>query len=213
MDLHLKDKGTSSQERAKMMGDDHWQKLVTSGRANMQAHDFAVTKSKFEVAYFIVEEELPLSKYPQLLNLEENHRVEIGITYRSDMNCGTFIDYMGEELGIKLYQELSTANFYSILLDGSEDVSVSEKEALFIQYLDTKPQGKDTVQIVLLFLKLTDLKHGTATGIVDSVRSGFQSIGIDNDDYQKKLIGLGADGATSQRYPMACLRVVRGTST
>lgn len=199
MNLYLKDKGKSLQERANMMDGDAQQKRITSAIASMQVHDFALRKSKFEVAYFIAKEELPLSKYSQLLKLHEKHGVAVGIAYCSDINCGTFIDYMGEELGIKLRQKLTTANFYSVLIDGSEDVSVSEKEALFVQYLDPNPAGKDTVQIVSSFMKLSDLKHGTAVGIVDSIQNGFQSIEINSDVYQKKLVGLGADGATVNR--------------
>ena len=186
MNLRLKDKGKSSQERANMMDDDAQQKRVTSTIA-------------IEVAYFIAKEKLPLSKYPQLLKLHEKNGVEIGIAYRNDINCGTFIDCMGEELGIKLRQKLATANFYNVLIDSSEDVSVSEKEALIVQYLDPNRPEKDTVQIVSSFMKLTDLKHGTAVWIVDSIQSGFQSVEINNDVYQKTLIGLGADGATVNR--------------
>lgn len=35
--------------------------------------------------------------------------------------------------------------------------------------------------------------------IVDSIQNGFQSIEINSDVYQKKLVGLGADGATINR--------------
>ena len=108
MRFHLKEVGKTPQETAEIM--------ATSVIANRQVQDYALTKLKFEVAYFVAKEEMPLSKYPQLLKLQEKHGVEIRFAYRSDMNCGTFIDFMGEELGLKLHQKLSTAHFYSILI-------------------------------------------------------------------------------------------------
>lgn len=67
LDLHLKEeKGRSAAERAKVMGalNTSGQQLITSGIANMKAIDHAKTKTKFEVAYFVAKQELPLSKYP-----------------------------------------------------------------------------------------------------------------------------------------------------
>jgi hypothetical protein len=75
--------------------------------------NFTGEDTKFEVAYFVVKEEMPLSKYPQLLQLEENHRVEIGFAYQNNVNSGMFID--SRELGLKLCDKLSTVYFYSIL--------------------------------------------------------------------------------------------------
>ena len=51
-------------------------------------------------------------------------------------------------------------------MDGSEDVSTTEKEAVFVQHLDKNPPGRDTVQVVTSFLNLADLKHGNAAGIL-----------------------------------------------
>ena len=75
--------------------------LLQTGIANMQSTDLARTKTKFKVAYFVAKEELPLSKYPQLLNLEEKHGVDLGKAYRSDKSCNMFIAHIGEELARK----------------------------------------------------------------------------------------------------------------
>ena len=129
------------------------QQLVTSGIANMQASDHAKTKTKFEVAYFTAKEELPLSKYLQLLKLEKKHGVDIGIAYRNDMSCNVFITHIVELLASDLKEKLSNANFFSVLTDGSEDASISEKEAVFVQFLDPNPPGRDTFQVVTSFLR------------------------------------------------------------
>lgn len=201
MDLHLaEEKGQCVAERAEAMKgtNDAGQQLITTAIANMQAGDLAKTKMKFEVAYFIAKEELPLAKYPQLIQLEERHGVEIGESYRNRKSCAHFISHIANQLAKDLENKLSNANFFSILTDGSQDASITEKEAVFVQYLDTTPPGQDTVQVVTAFLRLVDLKYGTAAGIVNSIKSSFQSINITND-FDKKLIGFAGDGATVNR--------------
>lgn len=160
LDLHLKgSKGQSAFERAESMkaSNDAGQQLVTSGIKNMQSADFAKTKTKFETAYFIAKEEMPLLKYPQILKLEEKHGADIGTAYRNRQSCTNFINCIGEELGKRLQEKISGANFFSVLTDGSEDASVSEKEAIFVQYLEKNPPGKDTIEVVTAFLRLVNI--------------------------------------------------------
>ena len=103
LDQHLKkEKGQSATERAEATGalNTSGQQLVTSHIANMQASDYAKTKTKLEVAYFVEKEELPLSKYPQLFKLEEKHGVDIGIGIGKifGMSCNVFITHIAEAL-------------------------------------------------------------------------------------------------------------------
>ena len=137
-------------------GNDSGQQPITTGIANMQSTDLSRTKTKFEVAYFVAKEELPLAKYPELLQLEERHGVDLGKAYRTDKSCNMFISHIGEELARKLGEKLSTANFFSVLTDGSTDASITEKEAVFVQYLETNPPGQDTVQVVTAFVRLVN---------------------------------------------------------
>lgn len=156
LDLHLKgEKGQCAMERAECMRtfNQAGQQLITTGIVNMQASDLANTKIKFDVAYFIAKEELPLSKFPKLLQLEERHGVTIGTAYRNDMSCSTFIAHIGEETERNLREQLSSVKFFSVLTDGSEDASVSEMEAVFVQYLETNPPGRDTIQVATSFLR------------------------------------------------------------
>ena len=144
LDLQKGNKGQSAFERAEAMkaSNDAGQQLITSGIKNMQSADFAKTKLKFETAYFIAKEEMPLLKYPQILKLEEKHGADIGRAYRNRQSGTNFINYIGEELGKRLEEKISGANFFSVLTDGSEDASVSEKEAIFVQYLEQKSPWK-----------------------------------------------------------------------
>ena len=158
--LHLKgNKGQSGFERAEAMkaSNDAGQQLIASGIKNMQSADFAKTKLKFETAYFTAKEEMLLLKYPQILKLEEKHGADIGRAYRNRQSGTNFINYIGEELGKRLEEKISGVNFFSVLMDGSEDASVSEKEAIFVQYLEQNPPGKDTIEVVTAFLRLVHM--------------------------------------------------------
>ena len=85
-----------------------------------------------------------------------------------------------------------------MLTDGSEDASITEKEAVFVQYLDRKPPGQDTVKVTTAFLRLVKLKFGNAPGIVNAIKNSFEAINI-TDDFNKKLIGFAANGATKYK--------------
>ena len=155
LDLHLKDgKELNAYERAEVMKSSHdvGQQLITSGIENMGLADFAMTKTKFETAYFVPKEEMPLLKYLQILKLEGKHGVNIRTAYRSNKSCPMFINFIGEELGRKLEEKLNEVNFFSVLVDESEDASVAEKEAIFVQHLEKDPPGKDTIDVVTAFL-------------------------------------------------------------
>ena len=115
---------------------DHNQQSIESGLGRMNEKDVMLTRKKLETAYFIAEEELPLTKFKRILALEELHNVELGNAYHNNNMCGEFIDYIAEDLALKVFQKLKSSNFYSALWDGTTDVSVSEKETIFVFYQD-----------------------------------------------------------------------------
>ena len=50
---------------------------VLRGLDVMKQKDFEKTKKKFETMYFVVKEELPITKFSKILELEERHEVEL----------------------------------------------------------------------------------------------------------------------------------------
>ena len=68
----------------------------------MNEKDVILTRKKFETAYFIAKEELPLTKFERILALEELHNVEIGSGYHNNNMCGKFIDYNTDNLALKV---------------------------------------------------------------------------------------------------------------
>jgi hypothetical protein len=86
------------------------------------------TKTNFETAYFVVKQELPISKCKNILKLESKHGVEVGTKYLMDPSVGTFIDFMGQELKHQQNADLAKAKFYSVLSDGSMDTTTVANE-------------------------------------------------------------------------------------
>ena len=115
----------------------------------MSERDTSLTKMKFETAYFIAKEELPLKLYPKLSKHKEKQGLETGQAYRNENSCGVFIDYISKGLELKLKSKLNEVNFVSVLCDGSNDSAMSENEAVFVLYLDPSPPESEKVQILV----------------------------------------------------------------
>ena len=97
----------------------------------MNGKEVMLTRKKIETAYFIAKEELPLTKFERILALEDLHNGELGNAYRNNNMCGEFVDYIADDLALKVLQKLKNSNFHSDSWDGTTDVSVSEKETNF----------------------------------------------------------------------------------
>ena len=72
---------------------------ITDGIEKMNIKDLELTKKKFEAAYFVAKEELPLTKYEKILNYEAMHGVSLGETYRNRKSGADFIEYIGVFIG------------------------------------------------------------------------------------------------------------------
>ena len=155
----------------------------------MSQKDIELTRTKFETAYFVAKEEMPLKKYTKLLN----HGVNVGKAYRNENTGGIFIDAIGESLATDLKNKSDKVHFYSIHTDGSTDSATSENEAVFVVYFNPQPADSDEVKILTSFVKLVYVKSANAEGIVDSIKDRLKSIGI--EDIFEKLVGFGSDGA------------------
>ena len=156
---------------------DHNQQSIEIGLARMNERGAMLTRKKFETAYFIAEEELTLTKFERILALEELHNIELGNAYRNNNMFGEFTDYIAEELVLKVLQKLKSSNFHSALWDGTADVSVSEKETIFVLFL-YKVGIDGEVLVKTEFLGLAEVNHAHAEGIKPIIYESFEQIGM-----------------------------------
>ena len=115
-------------------------------------------------------------KYSEIiLALEELYNVELGNAYCNNSMCREFIDYIIDNLALKVLQKLKNSNFCSALWDRTTDLSVSEKETMFVLCVD-KIGSDGEVLIKTEFLELAEVNHAHAEGI--SVYESFEQIGM-----------------------------------
>ena len=95
----------------------------------------------FDIAYMLAKEELPFSKYPAILEVEKHHGVDVSNTCNTEHKWKEFTCLIGETMRSEVLDALKQANYISILMDGSTDCSVVEKELVFVMYVALgKPQ-------------------------------------------------------------------------
>lgn len=72
--------------------------------------------------------------------------------------------------------------------DSSTDRSVREEEIVYARLIK---HGYSTMK----YLSLVDLKSADAVGIVKALDQAFSDFGFQSDEWRRKLVGFGADGA------------------
>ena len=121
--------------KTKMCYTIHRQQSIVPGVTAMNQKGIELTRTKFETAYFVAKEEMPLKKYTsKLLNNEERHGVHVRKAYRNENTGVIFIDAIGESLATDLKNKIDEVHFYSILTHGSTDSATSENEAVFVVF-------------------------------------------------------------------------------
>ena len=157
-----------------------FQKMCERGRDNLRL--------KFNSVYYLLKQERPFSDYPHLLKLQTKNRVKpIGSSYLHEQAAATFVEVTGDVHHRSLKEKLAKARYYYVLNDGSSDTSVSEKELVYVLFLD---DGKPKIEI----LSIEDVKNADAAGIQECITESFQRIGITK--FSEKMVGLNVDVAS-----------------
>ena len=97
-----------------------FQKMCEQDRDNLHM--------KFNSVYYLLKQERPFSDYLQLLKLQTKNSVKpIGSSYLHERAAAMFAEVIGDVHYRSLKEKLAKARYYSVLNDGSSDISVSEK--------------------------------------------------------------------------------------
>ena len=99
---------------------------------NFNSQQIEDLKKKFDISYFVVKEELPLSKYEKIIALEKRHGVPHGTVYSNQTAATEFISFQANDVLTKLSKDISQSKFYSVLFDSTTDNAVAEQEAVFV---------------------------------------------------------------------------------
>ena len=93
-----------------------------------------------------------------------------------------FIKYIYESLFITSKHHLQDdVHFFSILIDGATDSSVTENELIYLRFVeDGKPVNH--------YFSIENVEHADAAGIVQTIEQAFVKKGLEN--WKDKLIGF-----------------------
>ena len=167
--LHLQDKGLTIRERSETM---HQNSGFMVRDLNVRKQkDFEPTNKKFVTAYFVVKEELPITKFTKILGLEEKHSVALGEAYRKNMLGSMMIDFIERWLSNEMKKELEEADYSNILIDGSIDASIVEKEAIFAITFDLSPPGIDKIGAKVSSLDVADLHGADVNSVLECIKT------------------------------------------
>ena len=87
----------------------------------------------FRNAHAIAKAGRPFSDFPWLCTLDEKKGLSVGDSYRNEKKCSEFIESIAEEQRMQLRSVIEKAHYFSIMVDGTTDSSVTEAEIMYIR--------------------------------------------------------------------------------
>eukprot|EP00731_Ephydatia_muelleri_P001315 Em0001g1315a len=131
----------------------------------------------------------PFSDMEWMCALDEKIGFDVGASYRTDRKFCELIHCIVEEQRLGLQAQIQSNNFFSVMMDGTTDSSVSDAEIIYIR------QGVKGV-VAVKFLAYVNISRGTAdhicTALVQALESNLQ---MTKETIFSKLVRFGSDGA------------------
>ena len=91
----------------------------------------------FRNAHAIAKAGCPFSDMQWMCALDEKKGLDVGMSYRTDKKCSEFIQCIAEEQQASLQASAQSGNFFSVMVDGTTDSSVTEAEIIYSRYTST----------------------------------------------------------------------------
>ena len=155
----------------------------------MSQRDKDQLTTKFNCVYYLLKREWPFNDYPELLKLhQKNKGPEIGTSYKTDRAAADVSQSIADTFHQELIENLSKARYY--LNDGSSNTSVSEKQLVYVLFLEN---GFPNIKFVITENE-KNVKNANAEGILDCIKESFHRLGI--ADIYKRIVGLNVDEAS-----------------
>ena len=177
--------------------------LAATGLVQIPESLLPALKRKFDVAKFVAAENLPLTIFAKICDLEKHHGVNIGTSYLSDHSCRDFVDFIAKAQRHSLKEMIKERTFFSLVMDGSTDKEKIDVELFLAITCDLHDESTKQIKYRLDYTYLTVVapKATTGQGLFDCVVNALKVLGIDdvNADASNchKLVGVGTDGASA----------------
>lgn len=157
---------------------------------------------KFDICYMLAKENLPFRKYSAIHELESRHGVDLGQLCATKDSAKLFTHYKAESQRSAFVGSLSTAHFYSFLMDGTTDTGNTEDELIVIMSF-RKDDIAGEVGSFSRFFSIKEPMKADADDLIVCLQQALQALGVDNvlskaSVLRSKpiLIGGGTDGAS-----------------
>ena len=141
-------------------------------------------------------EKISFRKYPQLCELEARHGIAIGSAYTNEIACKSFTHFIAESQRRQLFEKLTQAKFFSLLIDGSTDKGNVDDEVFMVVWCVSSSADKK-MHTRTTYFHICRPKTMDANGLFLSLKSALLRLGISDVDAEncKRLVGIGSDGA------------------
>ncbi|XP_077354948.1 zinc finger protein 862-like [Festucalex cinctus] len=142
----------------------------------------------FLLAFHKAKHARPMSSYSEDIHLLKRLGVDVGSAYHSREGGMRIVQSIAQTISGELRAKLQSSEFWGLLFDGSEDITKTEHEIVYIVSVSTDGDFSSD------FLGLIELgADRTAQAITNGLVKLFQDAGL--DDWRGKLVAVCTDGA------------------
>ena len=224
-ELHIKESGKDLKKLKKFKHSAAGSSDVLEGISTMEKMKWLGLKLNLKQHILLQSKNCHLRNIRKYLNMK-NFSVDTGDAYMTDVKAGEFTDFIAADLKSKLCKDVATANFFSVLSDGSTDSAVIEEEIIYVSYFDPNPPGKDEFAVKIEFLGIQPLASQSANGVHKVIVDSIEDLHIINDKHGfaeekyfsetsmcKQIVGFTSDRALVNRGENASVKtLLRETS-
>ena len=151
-----------------------------------------------DLAYTCAKEAIAFIKFGALCEVQKRAGVLLGETSINNHSAKEFTMTIGEELAEQLKHALLQSDFITVLMDGSSDCSVIEKELIYVRFVD----ADGLVYTQLMAVK--DVQHADASGLLCVLKEAFMHVGLLDYDKRNMTVFI-SDGASVNFGPKSGL--------
>ena len=132
----------------------------------------------------------PYTEYTRLCELDQTKGQDLGTTYLNNKACKEFVHVLAELERRKLRTLIDSCSAFSLLMDGSTDISGSEQESMFLRTcIKGVPQT--------VFMHIGTPLSTSSENLHQFVKDVFK-LKV-SPESMKKFVGLGSDGNSNMR--------------
>lgn len=158
---------------------------------NTLSHNKDVTGKVFRTAYKVAKKNQSFNNFEDEINLQELNGLDMGYILHSANACINIVSHIANEMRKTLIDNIvNSKNKISLLID--ESTTVSNRSTLIVIVRVVLPELSAPVS---LFLDLIELSDVTARGILNSLISHLECLGLSEDYLKEYLLSVTCDGA------------------